>query len=223
MSTWAVVPVKQFASAKTRLHTVLSSASRAAIARSMARDVLAALAAARRLDGCLVTGGEDARRLAAETGCDWLSDDGAADMSTAISMAAAQLGKKGVRTMLVIPGDLPALRADDIDELLSMHHGGVSLCRAARDGGTNALLLTPPDAIDPHFGQNSARLHLQAAVRAGLSCQQLTLPAFARDIDTPQDLRLLNAGTGSTQTGQLLATLAQDIDNAGLPTAAATS
>ena len=46
MSTWAVVPVKQFASAKTRLHTVLSSASRAAIARSMARDVLAALAAA---------------------------------------------------------------------------------------------------------------------------------------------------------------------------------
>ena len=62
----------------------------------------------------------------------------------------------------------------------------------SRDGaGTNALLLSPPDAMQPEFGEGSFVRHVAQAVALGLEFRVLRLPGIAADIDEPRDLDVL--------------------------------
>lgn len=53
---WALVPVRPFTEAKTRLAPILSSVERAALAEQMLKDVLRALAAAPEIAGIALLG-----------------------------------------------------------------------------------------------------------------------------------------------------------------------
>ena len=60
--------------------------------------------------------------------------------------------------------------------------------------GTNALLLTPPDAIAPSFGAGLVRAPRGARARAaGATVKVATLPSLGLDVDTPDDLAALRA------------------------------
>jgi len=80
------------------------------------------------------------------------------------------------------------LHSQDIDGLLAEAGEGLCVCPAGRDGGTNALVITPPAAIQFRFGEESARHHLEAGEGAGLISKEIELNAFSHDIDTPADL-----------------------------------
>ena len=54
--------------------------------------------------------------------------------------------------------------------------------------GTNALVLSPPDAIRPAFGEGSRDRHVAAAREAGIPFAVEELPSLALDLDTPADL-----------------------------------
>ena len=57
--------------------------------------------------------------------------------------------------------------------------------------GTNALLLTPPDVIEPAFGPGSFARHSELAGHGRVA----ELPSLTLDIDTPDDLATLLAGS----------------------------
>jgi GNAT superfamily N-acetyltransferase len=59
--------------------------------------------------------------------------------------------------------------------------------------GTNALLLCPPDAIEPAFGPGSRERHTASAAAADVAYAVEEVPTLALDIDTGQDLELLVA------------------------------
>jgi 2-phospho-L-lactate guanylyltransferase len=67
--------------------------------------------------------------------------------------------------------------------------------------GTNALLLTPPDAIDPSFGPGSRDRHEADAASAGIGHVVVELPTLALDVDTPEDLEHLKATLAETHGG----------------------
>jgi 2-phospho-L-lactate guanylyltransferase len=197
-AAWALVPVKPPGVAKTRLAEALGAAERAALAVCMVHDVLTALHAARSLAGIAVLA-PDSRgaELAHGFPCRILEDERPGDLCASLGVAAARLAADGAGTVVIVPSDLPTLTAGDVDALLAAHPGGVSVAPAARDGGTNALVLTPPTAIECLFGPDSARRHLDAARRGGLTATRLELPGFARDIDTVDDVLWLCArGSG---------------------------
>ena len=54
--------------------------------------------------------------------------------------------------------------------------------------GTNALVLRPPDAIRPAFGEGSCARHVAAAREAGIPFGVEELPSLGLDLDTPADL-----------------------------------
>jgi 2-phospho-L-lactate guanylyltransferase len=54
--------------------------------------------------------------------------------------------------------------------------------------GTNALVLTPPTAIRPAFGEGSCARHVAAAREAGVPFAVEELASLALDLDTPADL-----------------------------------
>ena len=59
--------------------------------------------------------------------------------------------------------------------------------------GTNALLLSPPDAIEPSFGPGSFARHAARAREAGVAARVAALPSLGLDVDTPDDLAALRS------------------------------
>lgn len=189
---WALVPVKPFARAKTRLDGLLTRAECAQLAAQMLLDVLRALGATPLISGISLLGNEpQLAALSAGSGAQLLPEPPGDDYRKALGNAAARLAAQGVRHLLVLPADLPTLSAADVTRLLESHTDGISLCPAARDGGTNALLLSPPTAIPFLYGPDSAKRHLEAARARGIPARHTELAGFARDIDTPDDVHWL--------------------------------
>ena len=75
--------------------------------------------------------------------------------------------------------------------------------------GTNALVLAPPGAIRPAFGEGSCVRHVAAAREAGVPYAVEETPSLALDLDTPADIvaftRALAAAPGrGRRTAKLL-------------------
>ncbi|WGD30693.1 2-phospho-L-lactate guanylyltransferase [Ancylobacter sp. WKF20] len=207
----AVVPVKTFALAKQRLGRTLLPAQREALARAMLCDVLEALTGAKGLSTIVVvTADPQAGALAEAYGARLLSEPRVRGLNPAVTEAAARLAAQRRGGMLVLPSDIPGLSAAEIDRLVAAHPPGraVSLVPAHDGVGTNALLVTPPDAMPFSFGPRSFALHQANAGEAGLTLRRhapADFPGLARDIDQPADLAALAALPPGAHTRRLLA------------------
>jgi 2-phospho-L-lactate guanylyltransferase len=205
---WAVVPVKETEGAKQRLASVLPSAARQQLALAMLEDVLAALAAARGLAGTvLVSLDPIARRLAARYGARYI-DDGARDGHTgSVTAAARRLKDEGAVGILQVPGDIPLITATEIEELLAAHRPAPSFTIAPShdEMGSNAVLMSPPDAVPLRFGDDSFFPHLAAARACGIEPTIVRLPGIALDIDNPADLAHFSRLGSRTRAGLWLA------------------
>jgi len=192
LRTVAVLPVKSFPKAKQRLTAGVEPSLRRELAAAMFADVLAALAASAVDDVVVVTAGAPAAAHAAAHGARVVSD---AEQG---HNAAAQIGVEaalalGAERALLVPGDCPMLDPGEIDQLLARQGGERSvLIVPDRHGtGTNALLITPPDALTPAFGPGSCRRHAALAAAQGIAHAVIEVPSLALDIDTPEDLDAL--------------------------------
>ena len=67
--------------------------------------------------------------------------------------------------------------------------------------GTNALLLTPPDVLEPSFGPGSCQRHAANAESNGIAHEVIAVPSLALDVDTPEDLQALRVALASMHGG----------------------
>jgi 2-phospho-L-lactate/phosphoenolpyruvate guanylyltransferase len=205
---WAVVPVKDTAAAKQRLAPALPSHLRQELALAMLEDVLAAVVDVRGLTGLvLVTTDKAALRLAGRYGARCWAE-GAADGHTgAVTAAARRLARQGRGGMLTLPGDIPLVSATEIERLLAAHGPAPAFTIAPShdEQGSNAVLMSPPDAVPLRFGDDSFFPHLAAAEACGIAPVVLHLPGIALDIDNPVDLAHFSQLGSHTRAGLWLA------------------
>ena len=188
---WAVVPVKEQGGAKQRLADFLPPEQRRALAAAMLQDVLAALVEAPLAGICVVTLDPFATDLARRIGARVLTD-GARDGHTgAVTAAGRALIAEGRGTMLTVPGDIPRITATEVAALIAAHRDtpAFTIAPAHDEMGSNAILLSPPDALPLRFGEDSYFPHLAAARAAAIEPTVVTLPGIGMDIDHPADLR----------------------------------
>jgi 2-phospho-L-lactate/phosphoenolpyruvate guanylyltransferase len=187
VKTIAVLPIKRFEQAKQRLEGV---PERPRLAAEMARAVLRALADAASLDAVVVvTADADAAADARACGATVVDEGSPRGHSQAARLGVAYAVGEGAERVLLVPGDCPLLAADDVDGLLERHgDAGVVVVPDRHGTGTNALLLTPPEAIAPAFGEGSCARHVALADAAGVPCAVDEVPALLLDVDTPADL-----------------------------------
>ena len=205
---WAVVPVKDTATAKQRLAPVLPAYLRQALALAMLEDVLAALAEVRGIDGrLLVTTDPSALVLAARYDCAAMAEGAGDGHSGAVAAAAQRLAREGQGGMLTLPGDIPLVTAGEIGEVIAAHRPAPSftIVPSHDERGSNAILMSPPNAVRLSFGENSFFPHLAAAEAKGIAPTVLHLPGFALDIDNPADLAHFARLRSRTRAGRLLA------------------
>lgn len=190
---WAIIPVKEFEGAKHRLSDLLSPHERLVLAATMLADVLNAVAGCRHLAGVMiVTIDPNATVLGKRIGARIVTD-GARDGHTGSVNAGRQILASERRSgMITMPGDIPAVRADEIDAVLSAHLAAPSftIAPAHDDLGSNAVVCSPPEAVPLRFGDNSYFPHLAAARRQGIEPTVIRQPGIAMDIDHPVDLAL---------------------------------
>jgi 2-phospho-L-lactate guanylyltransferase len=204
-TTWALVPIKDFARAKSRLTTVLTDEQCAELAACMAADVTTALRGCAGIGHVVCLGQEpQIRAFATEHGCEFIAETAGAGLSANLDHAAQQLQENGARTLLIVPGDLPTITPADLDALLENHRGGLTICPADLDGGTNALVISPPTGIGFLFGNRSSEQHIRAAEAAGLEHRIVRAVAFRCDIDVPADLAWLCSADPQEHTRRYL-------------------
>jgi 2-phospho-L-lactate guanylyltransferase len=207
--TYAVIPVKPFASAKRRLAPILNRFERARLARLMLEDVLDAVRGAKSLSGIFVVSGHpDAAELGEAAGARVITEAGEFGFSGAIGIAQRRLARRGAKGVIVIPADIPHLPSATIDALVAKAaRRGVALTPALYDGGTNLLAMRPCNVLPPLFGPDSFERHHRAALRAGIAPAVHFCPLAGQDIDRPADLELFLAAGSCTRSQAYLAGL----------------
>jgi len=191
MKPWAILPVKEMVGAKQRLAPFLSPEERIALMQVMLRDVLAALSAAQGLAGiALVTLDPWAGALAQEHGARIITEGAQEGHTGAVTSAAAVLQAEGIAAILTMPGDIPAVRTPEIEALVEAANSSPAfiIAPAHDEQGSNAILMSPPNAVRLRFGEDSYFPHLAAARAAGIAPHILHLPGIAMDIDHPADI-----------------------------------
>jgi 2-phospho-L-lactate guanylyltransferase len=185
----AVLPVKRFDAAKQRLAAGMDGEHRRRLVEAMAADVLEAIGEARTIERTIVVSDEPAaQRLAAEAGAEALADPGGGHVEAALAgIAAAEAA--GAGCVVLLPGDCPLLDPHELDRLLTgVPERYVGIVPDRHGTGTNALVLSPPSAIVPAFGEGSRARHVAAAREAGVPFGVEELASLGLDLDTPADL-----------------------------------
>src|SRR5579862_3867979 len=207
LDIWAVVPVKEVAGAKTRLSGAYSVDFRKGLAKAMLEDVLHALHNVAELSGiAVVTVDSGAAELATRYGA-LIFEEGARDGHTGAVMAAARrLVREGHAGMLTVPGDIPYMTSQEVSNLLALHHDApaFSIVPAHDRRGSNAIVMSPANAVPLTFGDDSFLPHLDAARRAGIEPTIVTARGIGLDIDNAQDVAMLIERPQKTRTWAFL-------------------
>jgi 2-phospho-L-lactate guanylyltransferase len=182
--------VKRFAAAKRRLAAGIDDARREALVGAMLEDVLEAIGAARSIERMIVVSDEPAAiEGAAAGGAELVPDPGEGGHSGAALAGIARAEGHGAECAVLLPGDCPLLEPRELDRLLTgVPSGYVAIVPDRHGTGTNALVLAPPNAIVPAFGEGSCARHVAAARETGIPYAVEELSSLALDLDTPADV-----------------------------------
>src|SRR3954452_11858301 len=201
MDATAIIPVKRFGDAKQRLLEALDRPQRAALVKAMLVDVLDAATSADRVERVIVVTGEGrAERIAlrhaqrVNTPIEVLQEPADRGQPEATILGIVRAKALDARCVALLPGDCPLLDAGELDLAIDrMPAARVGFVPDRHGPGTNALLMSPPDAIGPAFGTESRERHADRAERAGLDVAVEPLGSLALDVDTSDDLDAIAA------------------------------
>jgi 2-phospho-L-lactate guanylyltransferase len=200
-----LVPIKNTASAKQRLASVLDRPARTQLAQAMLTDVLTTLHDWKNRPGVgIVTSDPYAMKLAAEYRFEVIPDPDNPGETGAIEMATRVCMERGEDSTLVIPADIPLIESWELEEIYKHAPAEGSVLVPAGDGrGTNAAFRRPANLFALRFGNDSFKPHHAAAQATGKPCVVLNLPGIAVDVDSPPDLRQLLSLPGETRAQRL--------------------
>lgn len=178
MNWTAVLPLRQGPEPKTRLSARLSAAERIALSRHMASAVLDALARCKAVENILLLSPEPPPAGMAGT---WWRDEGRGLNAELDALRTAFIH----RGLLVIHGDLPLVRVQDVDALIAgAEQAGCAIAPDRHGAGTNAIALAAGQPFHFAFGEGSLSRHRILLP----SAMPVERPGLAIDMDTPEDM-----------------------------------
>jgi len=200
--TAALVPMKDLRDAKQRLSSVLSEDERKGLVNAMLKDVLAALAKAGNIQSVSIIAHD---RSFHDFGVGFVEEAENAGYNEAVGFALGKAEFADASAILVLPGDIPLVKASEIDALAAETTVPTVRLAAARDGdGTNGVLIAPPRLIQTSFGIGSFARHKKIANDADARVETIKGDGISFDIDTPEDLIALCAVDAASETHTFL-------------------
>jgi 2-phospho-L-lactate/phosphoenolpyruvate guanylyltransferase len=201
MNIWAIVPIKPFNKAKSRLAKALHPEQREHIAESMFRRTVNVLTSVKDIRGVLVISRDTkVLAIARDLGAHTVQESGEPELNAALLRASQVAGMQHANGVLILPADLPLVTTDDIQQLLFLgrYHHSVVLAPDRNGDGTNAMLVVPPGLIPFSYGAGSYERHMALANAANATVQIYRSETLSLDIDTPEDLAMYYDVAGAT-------------------------
>jgi 2-phospho-L-lactate guanylyltransferase len=205
MTVAIVVPVKSPRRAKQRLEAILSESERERLAGVMAREVFTAVSTLTMYGRFVISDDPEILEEGHRFGLEPLIDRIAQGQSAAVRQGFAAAWERGYTAALTIPGDVPAVTAQELADLCTYRPEIEVLLAPDRDRlGTNGLRLVPPHAITLRFGEDSFSLHQAEARRANRSFEVKEVEGLRYDLDRPDDIVAFMQLPRDTATRRLL-------------------
>lgn len=192
MKTFAIVPVKRFENAKTRLSSMLDTDDRIRLSSLMLEDTLQILSVAPPLTQVIIVSADKrADEIATKHGAKFLPEEKEKGVNSAVALADGYcIEKEAADATIVIPHDLPLLDSIVISkacELAEKESTCIVICPSVRYDGTNMLLRKPPSVIGTFYETDSYNMHVRTAIKLGIPVKPLLSKSLMYDIDTPED------------------------------------
>ncbi|MDW0121867.1 MAG: 2-phospho-L-lactate guanylyltransferase [Nitrososphaeraceae archaeon] len=192
MKTFAIVPVKRFENAKTRLSSMLDTEDRIRLSSLMLEDTLQILSVAPPLTQVIIVSADKrADEIATKHGAKFLPEEKEKGVNSAVALADGYcIEKEAADATIVIPHDLPLLDSIVISkacELAEKESTCIVICPSVRYDGTNMLLRKPPSVIGTFYETDSYNMHVRTAIKLGIPVKPLLSKSLMYDIDTPED------------------------------------
>jgi 2-phospho-L-lactate/phosphoenolpyruvate guanylyltransferase len=199
MKTFAIVPVKRFENAKTRLSSMLDTEDRIRLSSLMLEDTLQILSVAPSLTQVIIVSADKrADEIATKHGAKFLHEEKENGVNSAVALADGYcIEKEAADATIVIPHDLPLLDSIVISkacELAEKEGTCIVICPSVRYDGTNMLLRKPPSVIGTFYETDSYNMHVRTAIKLGIPVKPLLSKSLMYDIDTPEDALQLIKG-----------------------------
>ena len=190
----AIVPVKTFSRAKTRLN--MSSENTEKICRIMLESVLGTLLQSEIIERVvIVSKDETALGIGKKFGAVQIYDHEELGVNNAVKLADDYLLKESFDSTMVFPQDIPLIQVEDIDALLNFRIKDrcVLVVPSRKFDGTNALFRMPLDVMETHYDEDSYKIHLDTAEKRNATSSLVLIRRIMLDVDDQSDLNLITS------------------------------
>ena len=192
MKIEAIIPVKTFLNAKTRLD--LPSEKVESLCKIMLEEILYTLSKSTKIEKVImITKEEKAIEIGEKFNTVIIMDEKEEGVNQAVSLADEYLLENNFNASIVFPQDIPFMKTQDIDFMLKhqMHPNFAIIVPSRKFDGTNALVRMPIDLMKTHYDNDSYRNHMLTAKEKTLNVAMLFVKRIMCDVDDQNDLKFL--------------------------------
>ena len=192
MKIAAIIPVKTFSNAKTRLE--LSPHKVEELCKIMLEEILHTLSISPRIDEIIiVTKEQKAIEIGKKFNTTTIIDEKEESVNSAIALADKYLLENKFDASIVFPQDIPYIKTQDIDFMLNYiaPPNFAIIIPSRRFDGTNALVRMPIDLMETHYDEDSYKIHMSTAKEHTLNVAMVFVKRIMWDVDNAEDLKFL--------------------------------
>lgn len=192
MKIAAIIPVKTFANAKTRLDLPLNQKEE--LCEIMLEEIVHTISISPQIDEIIiVTKEEKAKKIGEKYNAKIIIDEKEENVNVAIALSDKYLLENNFHASIVFPQDIPYIKTQDIDFMLNykMHPNFVVIVPSRRFDGTNALVRMPTNLMETHYDEDSYKIHMNTAKKHTLNIAMVFVKRIMWDVDNAEDLEFL--------------------------------
>ncbi len=192
MKIAAIIPVKTFSNAKTRLD--LSPNQIKDLCKVMLEEILQTISISPQIEKIImVTKEEKAIEIGKRFDTITIIDEKEESVNHAVALADKYLLENSFDASIVFPQDIPYIKTQDIDFMLNymMQPNFAIVVPSRRFDGTNALVRMPVDLMETHYDEDSYKIHMNTAKEHTLNAALIFVKRIMWDVDNVEDLEFL--------------------------------
>ena len=190
MKIAAIIPVKTFSKAKTRLD--LSPQQIEDLCKVMLEEILHTISISPQIEKIImVTKEKKAIEIGKKFNTVTIIDEKEKSVNSAVALADKYLLENNFHASIVFPQDIPFIKTQDIDFMLNYktHPNFAIIIPSRRFDGTNALARMPIDLMETHYDEDSYKIHMNTAKEHTLNVAMVFVKRIMWDIDNIEDLK----------------------------------
>ncbi|QDI88351.1 2-phospho-L-lactate guanylyltransferase [Candidatus Nitrosopumilus sp. SW] len=192
MKIAAIIPVKTFSNAKTRLD--LPPQKIEDLCKVMLEEILHTVSISPQIDKVvIVTKEKKAIEIGEKFNVHTIVDEKEESVNGAVALADKYLLENNFDASIVFPQDIPYIKTQDIDFMLNYKAppNFAIIVPSRRFDGTNALVRMPIDLMETHYDEDSYKIHMNTAKEHTLNVAMVFVKRIMWDVDNSEDLKFL--------------------------------